>query len=379
MNMRDKPLLASEPAGAGDDVAIGAADLPSGPSPPPPTDSGEDQSGVSRDGPVQPEIVKFEREFFRGLDDPHFRLTDLRGGEPVFVYSLDADEVVMPFKWIVKEFDVHEASSDAHMLGTIAKALRFVKSLRPGDPLPPELFSNAASWSVEPNHVAVARHKLSARLLVWVSGGDAELPVAELLERLSQDEDARERLNQALGESGRLLGFENDAAEKVASMLDEFASDLAYIETLREKFAAIERIDRYLKVIRKIYHSERSIVELTRSVERLHVKAVDEFRENFEKVDLISEDIMNLLKNIEKYTNYICSVRNELHSRLIAWDDVVRDWETLPRDRSDIVAARLRHLYRFLAPVYMTVAEWPMPSLAPSRVKKGTREPGRTP
>ncbi len=302
--------------------------------------------------------VVLEHGFFRCFEEPYFRLTDLRGGQPVFVCKMGADEVILPFKGIMLECDITDDSPDGRMLMAISQALNFVKLLRPGDPLPPELFSDGVSWEVQPHHTALAHQRLSGQLLAWIFEGDAEISSAELLDRMMTDAGAKAKLNEAFGETAKQLGLGEGGREKVAEMIEELAADIAYIEALREKFHAIEQIQRYLMAAQKQYKTELSVFNFARSVTQLHFKATREFSKIFDEVDAQTGEIIAVLKNLGAQKRYIRKSRNKLHTRLMPWDEIIAHWQGVQIRNADAVMTLLRELYRFLAPRFMPVDEW---------------------
>lgn len=332
-----------------------------------PVDDDDEPAGVSGD-PGQ--RVVLENNFFKCFEEPYFRLTDLRGGQPVFVCRLGNDEMLLPFKGIQQEYGISDDSADGQMLMLVAKALRYVKAIRPGDPLPPELFSDGASWEVDPQHTEIAHKKLSGQLLAWIFEGDTDASSAELLERIANDEATRGKLNEAFDAAAKQLGIEEGGREKVAEMIEELANDMAFIEALREKYIALENIQQNLMAIQKQYNGERSIFNLARSVAQLHFKAVKEFRKVFNEVDAQTGEIMAALKNLGAQKRYIRKARNKLHTRLMPWDTIIEDWEDVRIRRSESVSTLLRQLYRYLAPRYMPVDEWIIQS-APSKRNDG--------
>lgn len=331
-----------------------------------PIDDGDEEGGAAVSGEPGQRVV-LENNFFRCFEEPYFRLADLRGGQPVMVCKIGTDEMLLPFKGIMQECNISDDSVDGQMLITIGQALRYVKAIRPGDPLPPELFSDGVSWEVQPHHTALAHQKLSGQLLARIFEGDTDVTAAELLERMATDSSAKAKLNEAFTETAKQLGLGEGGREKVAEMIEDLAGDLAYIEALREKYLAIEQIQKNLMLIQKQYNGERSVFNLARSVAQLHFKAVKEFRKVFTEVDAQTGEIIAALKNLGAQKRYIRKARNKLHTRLMPWDDIIDEWDNVQIRRSEIVSTLLRRLYRFLAPRYMPVDEWVIQSAPSSR------------
>jgi len=89
-------------------------------------------------------------------------------------------------------------------------------------------------------------------------------------------------------------------------------------------------------------------------------RALDEFRSLFEQADAQTGEIISALRNIEAEKTFIQDIRDELHTKLMAWDDLLDDWDRLRVEVSDTAEELLTRTYRFLAPRYMPVDEWAM-------------------
>jgi hypothetical protein len=345
------------PAAASEDAAAAAF----------PVDEDEpDDFGTPAETAGEPgKRVVLENKFFNCFEEPYFRLTDLRGGPPVMVCKIGSDEMLLPFKGIMQECSITEDSADGQMLTSIAQSLRYVKAIRPGDPLPPELFSDGVSWQADARHIELAHKKLSGQLLAWIFEGDTDMSAIELFECMETDKAAKAKLNEGFDATAKQLGITENGREQVAKMIEDLASDIAFIEALREKFSAIEQIQRNLLTIQKQYGGEQSIFNLARSVAQLHFKAAKEFRKVFDEVDAQTGEIIAVLKNLAAQKRYIRKARNKLHTRLMPWDAIIEEWRGVQLRNAETVSLLLRTLYRFLAPRYMPVDEWAIQS-APS-------------
>ncbi|MBX9634488.1 MAG: hypothetical protein K2X44_05850, partial [Magnetospirillum sp.] len=52
------------------------------------------------------------------------------------------------------------------------------------------------------------------------------------------------------------------------------------------------------------------------------------------------------------------NVRDELHRRLLPWEDFIPVWKTVYVLKSEENVVRIRDIYQFLAPRFMQVNEW---------------------
>ena len=99
-------------------------------------------------------------------------------------------------------------------------------------------------------------------------------------------------------------------------------------------------------------------METVDQVARLSQRALTIFREYFDQVDAQTSEILAMLKNIESQIDYIRNMRDELHRRLLPWEEYIQTWKTVYVVRSDDNTSHVRDLYQFLAPRFMQVHEW---------------------
>ena len=76
------------------------------------------------------------------------------------------------------------------------------------------------------------------------------------------------------------------------------------------------------------------------------------------EADAQTAEIMDMLKNIDKQTEFIRNLRDDLYCRLMAWDEMFTAWEPIEMTRSEGDPNLLRETYRFLAPRFMQMDEW---------------------
>ena len=61
---------------------------------------------------------------------------------------------------------------------------------------------------------------------------------------------------------------------------------------------------------------------------------------------------------MERQISFIRSSRDDLHEKMMIWDDVIETWATLPVERTPDIEAKLRDLYRFLARHFIIEKQW---------------------
>lgn len=301
--------------------------------------------------------VTFEHAFFNKLEDAFFQRSDMTG-EPVMVIKFAKNEVSLPFKGIRKEFGLAEDGADSKMLDQVAIALKFVKGVRIGDQLPKEMFSREASWQLSQRHVTIAYQRISVQLVNWMTGGQNLITDPEELLQLAADPQIKKTVNKAFGEAAEKLGLGRDHKEEVIQHVQSLAQELAYIEALRDRLRKIEMMEEKIQGLRRLYGRERSVLEVADQVARLGERALQDFEEQFLEVDAQTGEILSVLRNLDSQIAYIRDKRDDIHARLMAWDDILTEWELVQVKVGPEKPELLRRAYHFLAPRFMMVNEW---------------------
>jgi len=317
-----------------------------------------DRPSPNRPSPDSHPRVRFDHPFFTRLDDVYFRLDEYTH-EPVAVARLGDETVVLPFPGIRREFKL-DGTADGAMLTQVGKGLRFVKALRIGDPIPKEILTREASWEISARHKQIAYHRLALQLLGWLSGDEHIITDPEEILQVAGDPTFRRKVNAAFAEAAEAIGLGRENREQVTHYITDLANELAYVEGMRDRFHAMERMNAKIQDLRRLYGARRSVLETVDPVARLMERALDEFRSLFEQADAQTGEIISALRNIEAEKTFIQDIRDELHTKLMAWDDLLDDWDRLRVEVSDTAEELLTRTYRFLAPRYMPVDEWAM-------------------
>jgi plasmid stabilization system protein ParE len=301
-------------------------------------------------------VIGFSHKFFSSFEELYFRMTDT--GEPVAVLKMAGNEAILGFDGIRREFGLTEDSPDGRMLAKVAEGLQFVRGLKPGDVLPKEVTTREASWDPTDRHRRIARQRLTMQLVTWLTGDEHIFTSAEELAQVAEDPQVKKNINLAFAEAAEELGLGRERREEVVQYIETLARELAYIEALRDMFGEVKKIDDKVQGLRRLYGSDRSMVDTVDQVARLCQRALQTFEESFDQVDAQTGEILAMLKNIENQTDYIRTARDDLHRRVMAWEDFFPIWKTIFVVRSDENTSRIRDLYQFLAPRFMQVNEW---------------------
>jgi archaellum component FlaC len=300
--------------------------------------------------------VRFEHKFFGSFEDLYFRMTD--SGEPVAVVKLASNEAILSFDGLKREFSLGDDAGDGAMLNQVADGLKYVRGLRPGDPLPKEIITREASWEPENKHVMIARQRLTMQLVTWLTGNEHIFTSVEELLQLAEDPQVKKNVSLAFSEAAVELGLGREHRDEVVRYIESLAKELAYIEAERDVFAEVRKIDEKVQELRRIYSSDRGMIATTDQVARLSQRAIHQFSGMFDEIDAQTGEILAMLKNIDSQIEYIRQTRDELHRRLMPWEDLIPLWKTVYIQKSDENIVRIRDIYQFLAPRYMQVHDW---------------------
>jgi hypothetical protein len=352
-------IVADEAAEAAEDTsAAGDAPLPDdAPSPSPAEVAGSPKKSDALEL-TGDETVTFDNKVFSRMEGSYFRKSEQEDA-PVFVVNLGGEEVTLPFTGLCREFGIEANSHDDKMLHMIAQSLDFVKFLLIGDAIPKEILTGEASWEVSDEHRRIAYQRLSMQLVTWMTGGD-ELQVTdpEQLLQIAEDPATKAKISEAFGAAAESLGYGKDQREVVIERIEELAEEIAFIETLREKYRDVLVMDEKLKKLKAVFGRERSVQDLITPVSRLVVVARDEFEMSFDEIDAQTGEIIGVLKNLKAQKAYIRESRDEIYKRLMAWEDLLASWRKEPVGKSRAIIDLIRETYQFLAPRFMRADEW---------------------
>ncbi len=301
--------------------------------------------------------VVFGHSFFSKLEDVCFRLSE-QTGEAVMNIRFAKNDISLPIPGIKKELQLKENDADFQMLDQCAQALKFVKGLRLGDPLPRELITREASWDLSQRHATIAYQRIAVQLVNWMTGGEQLITDPDELLQLADDPHIKKNINLAFGEAAERMGLGRDHKEEVVHHVQTLAHELAYIEALRERVRRVEEMYEKIQGLRRLYGRERSVLEVADQVARLCGRALEEFKASFFEVDAQTGEILAVLRNLSSQIAYIRYKRDDLHARLMAWEDILEEWDKVQVKLGQDKPELLRRAYHFLAPRYMMVNEW---------------------
>ena len=294
-------------------------------------------------------------------------------GDTVFAMRLGEARVALSLTGIRKEYRIVPDSADGRMLGLIERALDFVTLLRPGDALPAELLTGEPSWNVGPRHRLRAYQRLMLQLATWITGEERVVTGAHELDQIAEDPATKRKWNEALDEAAGRLGFARGGRDQVMALVSSLAEEIAFIESLRERFDALALIDRRADRLARLFAHEAGTRETIGAVRRLLKSAGDRYRSRFADIDAQTGAILSALEKPARQVRYIRRMRDDLYCSLAAWQPLGARWEKAPMTRAPANVTLLRETYRFLAPRFMPMMEWVQVSgRAALRKDKGT-------
>ncbi len=305
-----------------------------------------------------PAVVELEHSFFKVFNEPYFRTSAPPDEKPVFCAMLGEQEVSLPLSGIIRELSLEEGHPLRVMIETISKSLRFVTALRPGDEVPAEVLTGEASWDPGPEHLEIALQRLTMQLVTWVSGRETMIIDPLALKQLFDDPATKQKISDAFAEAAERLEVADK--DEVASMIEDFAAELSYVEALRERFIEFQALCKKLTSLRRTHSDQKSILEQVDPVLRLLNNPITHFQASFDRIDAQTGDIMAVLSTLDSQREHIRELRDELFVRFQAWQEIIAQWRDVdpmyPQEFN--IANALRDLYRFLAQRYIEPDEW---------------------
>ncbi len=320
--------------------------------------------------PQTPEpTISFEKSFFRSVEGSYFKLLE-DTGDAVMIMPLEGGDVSLKLGGIKHELELGPDDHDTKTLDTIAEALKYVRGIRAGDPVPSELLSGKASWEVSQKDRATAHNRITMQLVSWMSGDETLVTEPDQLAQIIEDPKTREKISAAFAEAAESLGLGKDRHEDVIALVGNLAEELSYIETLRSKLHKVEQIQKNVLELEIKYKNELSVMETILPVRRLFKIAIDDLHESFDEIDAQTGEILSVLKNIAAQTKFIRDVRDDLHRRLWAWEGIIEDWSMAVVKRSPHNEHLLEEIYRFLAQRFLPTQEWELFTKAQEKSEK---------
>ena len=87
---------------------------------------------------------------------------------------------------------------------------------------------------------------------------------------------------------------------------------------------------------------------------------IKNFNSMFTNADAQTGEILAVLRNIGPQTKFIREMRDELHNRLMLWDEMINPWTAITVEQSGEMESLLKDTYRFLARNFAVSNDWPL-------------------
>lgn len=313
-------------------------------------------SAAPKAGMPRSTYFNFQHKVF-GVEGARFaHTTDTK--EAALYVMLGDLQVALLLPTLREEFGIKPDSQDGQLLGVIERSLKYVKEIRPNDSIPREILDGSASWSVEDRHRMIAKGRLSLQLASWLTGEESVVVDAVQLEQLVEDPATKQKIDKAFGEIAEKLGLGRDRKSEVVDRIDALARELSYIEALRERYGCVLEIIRKLAEFVRTYRNDRQITQEISRVRTLLMRPQSEFDSLFGQCDAMTGEILSVLKKFDAQVEFVRDMRDDLHTKLMAWDDVITQWSGMEVAKGEAQENAIKAMYRFVARNYPQRQDW---------------------
>ncbi|MFV3129986.1 hypothetical protein [Niveispirillum sp. KHB5.9] len=307
----------------------------------------------------------------KGDTSTHFMFTSkvfqLPGG--YFALSKDNNDAVfnvhlgevwgkIPFRTLRESFQIEDKSDDARLLSIVEKGLKYVKEIRPGDSIPRELLDGSASWRVDERHLTIARGRLTLQLVSWITGREEAITDRYKLEQIVDDPLTKSRAQEAFSKLAKQFGLPEERKQEMVDKVDYLARELSYIEALRDRYGHVQKIMAKLSQAKRSFKGDGQIVSDVSRMQALAKTPVANFDDIFEQVDAQTSEVMAMLRTFDAQVAFIRRMRDELHTMLMVWDEMIDMWDGHDIDKEPETESRLKRTYQFLAKNFLISKVW---------------------
>lgn len=278
--------------------------------------------------------------------------------EPVFAVHLGDVWGKIPFRTLRESFYIDDRSEDARLLGVVEKGLKYVKEIRPGDSIPRELLDGTASWRVEERHLTIARGRLTLQLVSWISGKEEMVTDPYELEKIVEDPQTKVRVQEAFSKLAKQFGIPEERKQEIVDKVDNLAREMSYIEALRERYGHIQKMMVKLAQSKRIFRSDQQLANDIARMVALAKQPLGHFDDLFNQVDGQTAEVMAMLSTFDAQVTFIRHMRDDLHTLLMLWDEMIDMWNGHDPERDTETESRLKRTYQFLAKNFLISKVW---------------------
>ncbi|MFV3074626.1 hypothetical protein [Niveispirillum fermenti] len=278
--------------------------------------------------------------------------------DPVFNVHLGDVWGKIPFRTLRESFQIEEKSDDARLLSIVEKGLKYVKEIRPGDSIPRELLDGSASWRVDERHLTIARGRLTLQLVSWITGREEMVTDRFKLEQIVEDPQTKTKAQEAFSKLAKQFGLPEERKQEMVDKVDYLARELSYIEALRDRYGQVQKVMAKLGQAKRSFKGDGQITSDLARMQALAKTPISNFDDIFEQVDAQTSEVMAMLRTFDAQVAFIRRMRDELHTLLMVWDEMVDLWDGNEIDKEPETEGRLKKTYQFLAKNFLISKVW---------------------
>jgi len=301
-------------------------------------------------------IFNFHHKVF-ALPGARFAI-DRRARATMFYIHLGNLHVSLTPMVLRREFNIQTLSHDSQLIELAGHALRHVREVRPGDSVPKELVDGTASWCIEERHRLLAKAKLLAKIVGRLAEEDHAISVESILGMAESEQSAKEEFQRAFAAMADAIGIDRGRSHEIPDRIDAIARELCYIEALREYAGKLRSIQEKVSQLAHLAKGDPAISEEVGRVLILLKPALAEFANRFTPIDALTNDLPALLRNPWGQIRAIRDARDDIHSSLLPWSDILARWDDQEVAMSHIMDENIHALYALLAANYAPSRIW---------------------
>lgn len=287
-----------------------------------------------------------------------FRL-DAVSGQPMMIVSLDSLNASIPVSKLKQSFGIDDGSHDEKLVQLLAKALKYVKEIRPGDSIPSEVLDGKASWLVDPKYLSISRAKVTMQLVHWMQGQSYDPQDSSTALTMADDPETKKRVQEAFGAIAEKLGFSHERRSEVVDLVEGLCRELSYIEALRDKLSgAARRLLSNLKSLQGVYGREASVLDSITRINSILARPIKDFGAALEEIDSGLVEILPTLKLYPQRVQFIREKRDKLREKYLLWEEVLEMWDNVPLELSAEATYAIQETYRFAATRFPQGQKW---------------------
>jgi hypothetical protein len=313
-------------------------------------------SAAARPGAPRSTHFRFEHKVFE-VEGARFAHTCDTQEAALYVMLGDL-QVALLLPTLRDEFGIKPDSNDSELLSLVERSLRYVKEIRPDDSIPREILDGTASWQVEDRHRMIAKGRLSLQIASWLAGEEAVVVDLAALEQLAEDPLTKQKVDKAFAEIAEKLGMGRERKNELVDRIDHLARELAYIEALRERYGCAQEIIRKLAEFVRTYKNDRLMNQEISRVRTLLMRPEGEFDSLFAQCDAMTGEILSVLRNFDAQVEFVRDMRDDLHTRLMKWDELIAQWRGLDVVKGENQENAIKATYRFAARNFPQRQDW---------------------